>query len=216
MFHTRWQRRRRTGNQAINWTSRMAYNLTSLFYNAHLQTSILRIQVWARTNHVTVHFDCRHCVDLGALCRCFRQRRQTSKMSMSDQRKMLRCRVDRLIRCHTRSMHSNRHGRKQSLWCIKIVWLKTYNVKPFWCVTSWVHADIAIHRKDASDTETWSEHSWKEMRASPVCVGLSSLCTMFHTTLGRDSEVMKCFTQGWQKRRTYRKQSINWTMWHGL
>ena len=131
----------------------MAYNLTSLFYNAHLQTSILRIQVKARTNHVTVHLDCRHCVDLSALCRCFRQRRQTSKMSMSDQRKMLRCRVDRLIRCHTRSMHSNRHGRKQSLWSIKIVWLKTYNVKPFWCVTSSVHAEFAIHR-------IWCEWHW--------------------------------------------------------
>ncbi len=74
MFHTRWQRRRRTGNQAINWTSRMAYNLTNLFYNAPLQTS---------------------------------------KMSISDQRKMLRCMVDRVIRCHTLSMHSNRHGKKK-------------------------------------------------------------------------------------------------------
>ena len=110
MFHTRWQRRRRTGNQAINWTSRMAYNLTNLFYNAPLQTS---------------------------------------KMSISDQRKMLRCKVDRLIRCHTLSMHSNRHGKKNN--SKKFVWVKTCSVQPFWCVTFW-HAKFAIHRRDASDT----------------------------------------------------------------
>ena len=168
MFHTRWQRRHRTGNQAINWTSRMAYNLTNLFYNAPLQTS---------------------------------------KMSISDQRKMLRCMVDRLIRCHTLSMHSNRHGKKNN--SKKFVWIKTCSVQPFWCVTFW-HAKFAIHRRDASDTETWPEHSWKEMRASHVCLRLNCLCTMFHTTLDSGSDILTCFTQN--VREDVRIGSCPWTV----
>ena len=116
MFHTRWQRRRRTGNQAINWTSRMAYNLTNLFYNAPLQTS---------------------------------------KMSISDQRKMLRCMVDRLIRCHTLSMHSNRHGKKQ--WQQKVCLSKNMQ-----CTTVLMRNFLTCK---VCNTQTWCEWHWDMARA---------------------------------------------------
>ena len=46
----------------------------------------------------------------------------------------------------------------ESCWSIEIVWLKSYNVKPCWCVTSSVHAEFAIRRK-------WCEWQWDKVRA---------------------------------------------------
>ena len=112
----------------------------------------------ARTKHDILKFDCRHCVDVNALHKMFQTASRHLKCPCRNRERCFAVGLTHVWDvihglCIATDMTWN-----ESCWSIEIVWLKSYNVKPCWCVTSSVHAEFAIHRK-------WCEWQWDKVRA---------------------------------------------------